>query len=209
MTTGLTVDILREAFRRKGYTLVMEMRPFARCLKEVKSGLFDGMSDVVPRPGYLSSTLPVSVWTNAIWVRDDSLQRSFEGLASFKGKTVGFVKGYTYAPKVQTYDGWFRDWAKTDEMNINKLAKGRVDFIVGDIISTQHYLSITPHKIHVLEPPIESQREYVLFNVSRTFLLKDFNEGLKSVMDDGTADYFYMKKLNINFSHILRSAAGR
>lgn len=209
--SGITVDVMRSALAKVGHRLTFEVRPYARCLREVHSGDFDGMSDVAPRPDYLVSQMPVSVWVNAIWVNQDSPLKTFDGLDSFKDKTIGLVRGYQYAPKVQKYEGWTKDWANSDELNIVKLSKGRVQYIVSDIISTNYYLkNFDPKKgrpkIRPLDPPIQTQLEYVLFNNERTSLLKDFDAGMKIVTDDGTIDRIYKKALNKSFTAMLREA---
>ncbi len=200
ITGGASYEVLQQTFRRMGYRLIMDALPYRRCLHEVRIGNYDAMSDVAPRPGFIASHWPVSIWSNAVWVRNNSSRKFFTDLDSLRGLSVGLVRGYIYPSPINEFLDWNVDYATSDAVNLHKLAAGRIDVAIADYQSSSYYIAKYHLKVRPLWPAVAQQLEFVLFNEMNGELAKKFDTSLKALLDDGTVDRIYRTNAHLDFS---------
>lgn len=76
-STGITVDILREAARRAGLKVSFRELPWNRCLQNVRDGEFDAVLDAAERTEFLRGPVSFSLHTYSFWIRDDVIVADF------------------------------------------------------------------------------------------------------------------------------------
>lgn len=198
---GISIDLLTEASRRAGLTAAFEELPWNRCLEMVRQGEIDAVVDAMDREEFLQGPSSYSVYSNTIWVRDDSdvTALSFDALAS---RTVGLVHGYQYPEDLLrelTDAGMNNEYSVDDAANMRMLAAGRVDAIVADLVSTLSFARDHGLAIRPLVPDHSADRLYPSFNPDRTDLQKAVDAALAEMIDDGTVDQVYRDYLGIGF----------
>lgn len=203
--TGILVDLLNEAFKRAGYTVEIQLMPWARCQEEVKNGDIDGIFSVfitAERQKYLTYTNEVLITqVQAFFVPVDS-EITFDGdLRKLASKSIGIINQTSYGPKLDAAlkGGLFNriDQAQSIESNIQKLLAGHIDLIPSYrhvVLSTAKKLGVTD-KIKQLSPDIEAIPSYLAFTQRRDFtkVIDDYNKALASMKKDGTYDTIFNK----------------
>lgn len=102
---GFMTDVLREAFEQTGYTLEIEMLPYARAVNLVQDGTYDGIIVVGKdfAPNLLYPDIPTVIQRVAFLVNAGNAWK-YSGVESLSQVTVGIVKGYHYVdPDLVTY----------------------------------------------------------------------------------------------------------
>lgn len=94
---GFMTDVVREAFEEAGYTLVIDILPYARAVNSVQAGKHDGII-VVGRdyaPDLVYPDEPTVVQRVAFLVNSETSWR-YTGVESLSRVTVAIVKGFHY-----------------------------------------------------------------------------------------------------------------
>ena len=89
---------------------------------------------------------------------------SYKTLQDLKPYRIGVVRGYVNTPEFDAADYLRKDIANSDELNLRKLLKGRVDLVVIDKFTAQHILSTAIPEgvdaIEFLEPHLQEKPLY-------------------------------------------------
>jgi len=192
---GYTVEIVREALKRVGYTLETVWLPWKRAQVEAARGVYDGLGAsylTEERAKAFAPSDPVAATEVVFFKRkkDDVPYSKLEDLKPYKIGT-GFGYGYPapflkadYLQKVPAYE------LKT---NIHRLLNKRIDLIIGSRDAILFYLKENyPDKMDdlaILGDPMEVLSLYVLFSKAKPGYeekLKAFNQGLGMIKQDGT-----------------------
>lgn len=194
---GYIAVIAREAFKRMGHKVEIAFLPWARALEESRKGYYDGLF-----PEYYSESRKKEyVFSNkfpggpiGFYKRKES-NISYKTLEDLKPYSIGVVRGYINTEAFDKADYLTKDPASSDEINIKKLERLRLDLIVIDkfvaayIISNKYPAFLD--KLEFLEPPLEVKPLYIAFSKQSEGYekrVKRFNQGLKEIYDDGTMD---------------------
>ena len=208
---GITVDIIREASRRANMVATFHERPWARCLKSVRSGQMDGVLGAMERPEFAQGPASFSVYTNTFWVRQDAGIQRFDA-ASVLGCTIGLVHAYKYPPSLERIldkGDVVKEFSAADAMNIRKLAFERVDVIVADYASTLVFARKNQLAIRPLSPTHSLDRLYPSFNKGREALQRRIDQHLADMLKDGFIDAVYVEHLGIQFNELVRGPAAK
>jgi polar amino acid transport system substrate-binding protein len=94
---GFMTDVLREAFEETGYTLEIDMLPYVRAVKSVRSGMHDGIVLVGREfaPDLIYPDQPTVIQRVAFLVNAGDSWR-YTGVESLSEVTVGIVQGFYY-----------------------------------------------------------------------------------------------------------------
>lgn len=94
---GFMTDVLREAFEPAGYTLEIDILPYARAVIATQNGIYDGIVVVGKEyaPELIYPNMPTVVQRVAFLVNAGKPWR-YKGIESLHPITVGIVKGYQY-----------------------------------------------------------------------------------------------------------------
>ncbi|WP_208764141.1 substrate-binding periplasmic protein [Shewanella aestuarii] len=204
---GILVDIVTEAFKRAGYTVNIQLKPWARCLNEVQNGTVDGIFSVFKLPerdAYLTYTdSPIISQVESFFVRADSTI-TFDGdLTKFEDVEIGVIRNTSYGSSI-------------DEMINNKIWKqvtktNNIDSLVAmlvgerfDLVPSYHHVFLhaakrlgVSDKIKELTPIVYELPSYLAFSNKRDYsaIVVDFDKALAQMKSDGTFDAIYDKYL--------------
>ncbi len=201
--TGMLVDVVKEVFKRTGYSIEITIMPWARCLAEVKSGRIDGIFSVYLTPArqefltYADEVLITQV--QAFFVRKDSTI-SFDGdLDKLSELRIGIINETSYGPRLDAAlgKGVFKkvDMANSASTNIQKLLHDRIDVIPSYrhvVLDSARRLGVA-ESIKELSPAVEAIPSFLAFSNKRDYskVIAAFNQALRSAKEDGTYDAIF------------------
>lgn len=187
---GFLAVIIKEAFRASGHEIKFKFLPWARALKMVKDGEFDGYL-----PGYYSQArnqyceFSDVLFSGAagLYVNKASGNSKIGNYQEFiKGKKIGLVRGYINSKTIDERDDITKDYVKDDISNMRKLAVNRVDYIFIDFLYARYFAEKDSKLSNLVEisPPIEMKGLHVCFSKKKKNYKKlviEFNKGLKKI----------------------------
>ena len=203
---GITVDILEEAARRSGDQFIFTQMPWKRCLLKVKENEFHAAADSTNRPGYLYGPTVTAVFAQNAWVRVNSRLQSYNGLETLEEKQVGLVSGYVYPDYITKNERISVDYVNLDETNLKKLAMGRVDMAISDLVNSQVIADRFGLEIRPLVPVVSVNLLYPVFGPAFPDQQARIDQALASMQQDGTMDRIYLRHLNISFTELRKLA---
>ncbi|MCF8061123.1 MAG: transporter substrate-binding domain-containing protein [Deltaproteobacteria bacterium] len=194
---GFTSEIVTRAFEHAGYRVDIAFMPWARVLRRVARGDADAMypayrSTERARVFALSDPFAQSFLVFYKRVDDDI---AYTGLRNLEGYRIGVVRGYVNSPAFDQAEYLLKESTDSDESNLRKLLKGRIDLAVIDLYTARHLLEnrIPKGLVHLepLEPPLEVKTLHLA--VSRRLpgyraVVADFNRALSRLSSDGTLE---------------------
>lgn len=138
---GPFIKLTKMAFKEAGYDLTVEIKPWARCVKEAKEGKFDILVGVwynEERSKWMAFSNPMLDNEVGFYKRKGS-DLTFSGYPDLKAKNVkiGTVRNYVN-PKGFDDAKLFIEPANDDITNMRKLLKGRIDLVLVDRLIAKH-----------------------------------------------------------------------
>jgi len=198
---GFFTEIIREAFKRSGYSVEIDFLPWKRALGGAKKGKYEGLYSVWHRPEreewfVFSDPLPAN---ELGFFKHKDKDISFGSYDDLKPHTVGVVRGYALPPGFEEA-GLKTALANDDEQNMRKLYKRHVALVLIDKIQAQYIINSkipeAADELEWLEPPAHVDIQYLVISKQAPdyeALLADFNAGLAEVTTDGTLDAIMAK----------------
>ncbi len=193
---GYVAEIVRAAFKAKGYSAKIDFLPWARAVSESKNGSYDGLFpeyyDEARKDDYVfSDPFPGGP---LVFMKRKGKEIPYTGnLDELKPYKIGVVRGYINTKAFDARTDLKKEETGSDEMNLKKLVAGRVDLIVIDRLVAEHLIatSVTQGKgkIEAVEPVMEVKPLYIAFSKKAPAYEKkmaDFNDGLKAIKEDGS-----------------------
>lgn len=206
---GISVEILREAAKQAGLVAVFTELPWNRCLKSVSDGEMDAVLDAAARDNFLQGPTSVTRYSNTFWVREGDDAVSFT-LAVLRGRDLGLVDGYVYPPSLLSLiekAGTGIEYSIDDANNIRKLAFGRVDAIIGDLVGTAVFAREHRFDVRPLHPSHSVDLLYHSFNMGRGHLHGRIDASLAKMLESGEIDRIYMKHVGFTFADIVTKSS--
>jgi polar amino acid transport system substrate-binding protein len=171
---GLAVDIVATVLNQLGYTLKLDLYPWARSLAMAYQGEADCIFTLYRAPEreqYLDySREAVATQVVYLYARKD-LALNFDGnLATLAGLRVGTARKVNYGPKFEEYRPRLGiDEAPTIELNFLKLALGRIDVAPSHVHTATFTLGLPALQQYIdrivrLPVPVETVPSYVAFS---------------------------------------------
>jgi len=200
---GYVHEIVVEALKRVGYKADIKYYPWARAVKLSEEGKCDGLFpeyyDEGRKPKYVFSDPypggPVGFYKQKkanIKFSVDPQKKQTEALKALQQYKFGVVRGYINTQEFDSADFLKKEEVVSDEQNLVKLFKGRIDLIFIDKYVAKHIIvKKYPHymdELEFLEPPLEIKPLYIAFSTKAPDYEKKrsvFNEGLKLLEKDG------------------------
>lgn len=191
---GSSAGIVREAFRRSGYTLELRFLPWARVVETARRGevhgYFPEYRDEALQADFVFSD-PMPGGPLGFFARKDS-GIVFRTLEDLKPHLIGVVRGYVNTREFDQAAFLRKDEATDDLTNLRKLVAGRNQLMVADKYVGLHlaarHLPGQAGEIEFLDPPLEEKELFVCFPRSRPDhreLVEALNRGLRSMREDG------------------------
>lgn len=205
---GIDFDIAKEAGRRLGIEMHLQLMPWGRIGKHLKMANSPLQSVVsffrtTHRSSYMDFTdVPVHTTKYTLFVRiqDNVVFNTLADLNNFKGYTIGVNRSFktTDEFKQAQLAGVFKTEAvKNDRQNFRKLMAGRINAV----LTNYHVGSYTINSLNLsndikaLPYPLSNTPAYMVFAKSAklAFLIPKFNDVLKAMQQDGTYKKIYEK----------------
>lgn len=191
---GIITAITNAAFKRAGYQVIIQYRPWARSLQEAKSGISDGILSVwysKEREAFFAYSQPLYINKIGFYARNDHTVDLMDSTRR-KNLRVGVVRGYANPPAFEA-EQLTTEEATSDEENLLKLAAGRVDLVLVDKGLASYLLNDKlielRNRLTWLEPSVDTLPLYVAFSKKSPGWQKrlaDFNAALETLSKDGT-----------------------
>lgn len=130
---GISVDIIKAAFKAVKVDVVFKVMPYDRGMSKVKDGdetaVFDAGRDSTVENDYLWPDLPLFDAEIKIYALKD-FTGSIKSVKDLEGKKVAVTEAYPYGDEFMNNEKIIKEWSKTDEISLKKFAAKRTDFII-------------------------------------------------------------------------------
>jgi len=197
-TTGLFVELTREALRRAGRSVEFRLMPWPRGLSEIREGKADAIVTMFRTPEretqFAFTAEPVLEQTEALFVKKDDPLPFTGDFAALAGKRIGVVYQTSYGPRIDRAikDGLFGKVETQGTMVdlVKMLVHGRIDLLPGDrgrVISSAGAAGLVG-QIRELQPAVDVTPSYLAFTRKRDLssLGRAFDKALREMKSDGT-----------------------
>lgn len=199
---GLSLEIIRAAYKTQGHEVKMLFMPWARAEKGVTEGTYDVLAatwHTEARAKVLHFGTPYSMSTlKFIKRKGDPFE--YTGLDSLKDKRVGAIRGYGYGDVMDNPSSFERDDVADLATNIRKLVAKHVDLTLEDEIVAKFTLSQEfpdwQDKVEFSKNALSRNPLYIcvgLKNPLHNELVAAFNKGFELIRTNGTLDRIYQK----------------
>lgn len=192
---GLSLEIIRAAYKTQGYKVKMEYVPWARAEASVKSGAYDILPDVwmtdARKKELMFSKPYVSNKIKFICLKKNPFE--YDGIESLKGRIIGTVRGYGYSDEFIKSPDFRRDEAADFMTSIKKIISKRIELTLEDEIVAKtriaqenpklfEQLKFTKNSFSVNDLHIASAYK----NKRHVEIIDAFNKGLEIIKSNGT-----------------------
>ncbi len=198
LNNGYLTQLVKEAFKRKGYELNVKFVPWKRALEHSKSGNYDGLLGAYykkDRTTFFEYSQEIDQ-TQIVFFTKKSRNIQYVKITDLSKYVIGVVRAYHYTKefdKAKKYLHIFE--ANHLKHNIKLLIHDRVDLILGSkkvilALLNKHYPQYVS-QIKFITPILQSNKLYVTISKKRKNykkIITDFNEGLEEIIIDGTYD---------------------
>lgn len=191
---GPLTEIVTAAFAQAGHRVAIEFVPWNRALEYGKAGRVDGLHGAWhsrEREKWFIFSDPLPGNELIFYKRRGTQPEKFTSYEDLKPFTIGIVKAYRN-PKAFEATDLYTDAAVSDQVNLRKLANGRIDLVLIDRAVAEYILAteLTEYKdqLVALEPPLEHLPLYVMISrkvENRLEIANDFNRGLAKIVEQG------------------------
>lgn len=194
---GVITEVVQEACRRAGFSLVIREVPWPRALDRMRHGQADGvfhLMKTLERAEYLQFTDSIGYEESIFIVRKGSGIAWTGDFTELADKRIGIQVAYSYGKNfdMARQQGIFRhlDPVLDTQSALKKLLAGRIDVLVGYQLSAVEKLRKLGAlgKVEFLVPSI--QKDKIFIGLSRYRKLdgvrERINRGLRSMRADGT-----------------------
>lgn len=198
---GYVVELAKAVFGSAGYKVDYRLLSWSRTLIEVRNGTIDGFVAGIKddAPDFVYPEEPAGMLINAFAARKGTGWK-WTGIGSLKGKVLGFIPDYQYFPELKAYIDQHANDPKAvqgiammnaTELNLRKLAVGRIDLTCDDMIVLQYEIGQLKlgDKIEIIDPKVaEPVPNYIAFgpnNPRAAELSKLWDEGIRRLRKTG------------------------
>ena len=203
-SNGYVYEIVEQALKRSNIAVDIRFLPWARAVNTVQTGKRDGLFPEYYDEGRLADFVfsdsfpggPVGLYKrkdNKISYSVDPQKYQTAALKALQQYKFGVVRGYVNTKEFDEATFLKKEEVNSDETNLKKLFKGRIDFIFIDKYVAKHIIVTKyPHylgELEFMEPPLEVKPLYIAFSKKAKDYeskLKSFNSGLKLLEKDGS-----------------------
>ncbi|MBS3803990.1 MAG: transporter substrate-binding domain-containing protein [Oleiphilaceae bacterium] len=201
--TGIAVELTREAIRRTGHDSEYKILPWKRVLLEVAEGRADVAINTGRSPEReIWGLYPDEVLIDETYVlfsyRPLSLPEDLGGVENLSlGNQLGYFYGEHFHKKITNERFRSVETMHTISRSLEKLAAGRTDLFIGDLLPTRYHISQMGLNDQIHRVQNEAADEPLVVSVSPTYAafsrktvspeyVQAFSQALKDMKDDGT-----------------------
>lgn len=196
---GLSVDVVKEVFKRMGYSVEIKVLPWSRVLKSAENGTVDAIFSsfyIEERSAYMTYAMePLAVSVQSLFAPVGSPIRYDGTVQSLRDYRLGTIIGYVYgdAFKQGKENGTLNvSEAEDCPANILKLMSGRTDVFIDNRDTALFYIKrdkLEKQIVELLPHFTEQEMLYLAFSKKRIkdpLIIETFNQTLKEMKQDGT-----------------------
>ncbi|QJB55565.1 transporter substrate-binding domain-containing protein [Pseudodesulfovibrio sp. zrk46] len=205
---GFGSRIVTEAFTLEGVTVRYDFLPWKRGLESARIGQYTGATGWRKSPErekYFLYSDPLFT-AQVVFFHKEGSRFDWKTLDDIGGMTIGGTLGYAYVDdlrKAVERGGGKLELAPTDEMNLQKLAAGRIDIFpcgkaVGYYLLRTKFTPGTADLVQHHPKPLLDSPLYLLFskkNKGAHEMMERFNKGLRKLRESGRYDTFETESL--------------
>lgn len=191
--TGFYWDLLRKVYEPAGYSLTFKVMPYARAVDQVLQGKaiawVGSYKDEEDTAVYPATSFDADIVTGVF--KAGSLDAG-QGQAALTGKTVGWIKGYSYDDYLEV--AMTKDTVTSRESGIKMVSAGRLDVYLDaaaeiEIVQEGGEVDFSGlETAEFLQLPL-----YMAFAPDKNDLVKIWDERMKQMHDAGELKPFYDK----------------
>lgn len=170
---GFLIEVLKETSKLSGIDIEFIYEPsWTRCLHYIKNKKYDAITPIFKtkkRINYMyffkNSDLIKEI--NVFAVKKKSNIKYSGNLASLKEYKIGYVKGYNYDKKFDSYNNLHKIPVTNDEKLVKLLfTKKRYDLIIGNYYVLKYFAikNKSIDRISFLHPPLSKKSTYIGFS---------------------------------------------
>lgn len=205
---GADAEIVKTIFRRMGYTIDLQVYPWARTYKLGKSGrlpVIFSFTKNAEREKHFFFSDPINSIKDVLF-KNKARDLNWRRLADLKGLAVGVSQGYAYAPDFMSLvdSGNIKpDYAagKNPEMiHLRKLAKGRLDVFICEASVCSYMIQRNADQfsgVHYINRIVGEVRTFHVgfakAHPKAKTMLQGFNAELAKMRQAGELDRFYRR----------------
>lgn len=190
--SGISVEVIQEASHRAGWDLRLTEVPWSRCLRDVKSGHWDGLLDGWIDPDLAQVQQSFSLIKDVIWTRNPMVEQIAQGLRS---KQIAIVRNYSLPSQMEQLKNFFAVTTNHETQALLLTAEARVD---GALVDLRVGRQLTKNLGLTLEPVdlgFAAQPLFVSFHPRQEGLIPSLDLILVDMIRDGTIDRIHQKYL--------------
>ncbi|MBT5830021.1 MAG: transporter substrate-binding domain-containing protein, partial [Candidatus Latescibacteria bacterium] len=140
---GILIEVAKIILEQAGHTVVYKEMNWARAIKEIKKGTFDGLVGAYKSdaPGFIFPAQPIMISQMSFFISEDDPWK-FEAYDDLKGRKISVINEYSYGKKFDAYiqknsnkgDQTIQELSGADatKRRIKLMALGRIDTILED-----------------------------------------------------------------------------
>jgi len=194
---GMIGELVIEAFKRAGYAVKIEFRPWVVVLDDVKKGRFDAAfpayyTEERDKQFILSEPFASS---ELVLFKNRSTNISYKNLESLRGFKIGVVAGYANSKEFDDAEYLMKRAFPDDRVLLKQLLANKVDLAAMDKLTALHLLhtGYSSHlaSIKILHPKLDSKKLYLLFSKHSGLppqAISSFNLAIQQMKKDGSHD---------------------
>jgi len=198
---GYSWDMLRSSLHAMGYSIELHVYPWTRAMKYTEEGYVDVLFPTAKtkereKKLYYSQEYVDQV-KYLVYTRKDSTI-TWSGLMSLNGLTVGVMRGWNYGERWDSLDSLKKYPLSKIIQGFKMLHRNRLDGFAGYEINFDYTLEKNNMKSLFKKHPAFDKCEEFLVGPKNTRILqilKDFDEGKKKIIMNGTFDEIIEKWL--------------
>ena len=197
---GYGIEILKQVFEKKGYTVDYQIMPWKRAVEEVKAGKWNIAIGATKSEceGFVFPAEEIGTIQNTFYVKKGTAWK-FDGVESLKKVRLGCIEAYEYEPAVDAYIASTKDSDKVQpsggetplEVNIRKLRAGRIDAMIETpqvVAWTLKQMNVPEGEIIPANPARSPEDIYTAFSPAKPDskkLADELSAGIKELRQSG------------------------
>ncbi len=197
---GCAWEVVRESFHQRGYTIILHVAPWSRCMHYLDTGKMDVLFPAMKTPErekrFMFSKEPVIRSSFVVYV-SASAELEWEGLRSLKGRRIVGVQGWAFGKEWEENEDIVKVEAYSILQGFEMISKGWVFGMVGydvpfDYVLRRQGLADRFRKL----PSWGSAQEFIMGAGERkraTELISAFDTGKRRITENGTLDAIWAK----------------
>jgi len=198
---GFNPDLITNVLKNAGYTLQVDIMPWARCILHVKRGSYDMVAGLWVDENYKKDYhfLETTTIDKIAFMSLKTLKVKSGSLKDFEGKRIGILRGAGGMDMIKNGNFDVRILTN-DDLMIKQLKVGRIDAIVSN---TDHLISVIEDRFPEMVGNTRVWKPAIKINITSPAIRKNhpkkddlterFNKSMRKLKKDGFYEQLFKK----------------